>query len=179
MNIKKAIEQYFKMRREAANSGLEFLFKTPEPEESNSPLYIGELDDEGYIEWKPVEKLTTHELTDLEDEIPIRFHHSIKEYFNAYWFADLDGFINENYIKLEPVIPNYELNSFKELLKGYQKNHQNNLDKIPIGLEGNGLIVLVDNKTGEIILEDFERKSFNVIKEDLQSLILSLNFKKS
>lgn len=37
--------------------------------------------------------------------------------------------------------------------------------KIPIGIEGNGLLVVVENDSGIVQLEDFERGTFEYIAE--------------
>ncbi|WP_245831723.1 SecY-interacting protein Syd [Oceanobacillus senegalensis] len=110
----------------------------------------------------------------MENEFGIKFHNSIVEYFNSYWFAELDGFIKNYYVKLEPVLPDYELNSFSDLLNGYRNNHQNKLNYIPLGMEGNGLLVVIDNSSGKVYLEDFERKNFEYMIDDIAALINNL-----
>jgi hypothetical protein len=91
---------------------------------------------------------------------------------------DLDGFLNENYIKFEAVLPNFELNSFRGTIEGYKTNHNNRLENIPLGIEGNGLLVVIDNENGKIKLEDFERNSFEVISESIEALISKLRIKR-
>ncbi|MGJ3197251.1 SecY-interacting protein Syd [Peribacillus frigoritolerans] len=170
--------QYFRMRHELADEGMDFLFKALVTEELNSIIYEGEVDEEDYITWKPVEKTTSHDLKELEENLGVGFHKSIIEYFNSYWFADLDGFLNDNYIKFEVVLPNFELNSFRKTIEGYKINHNNKLENIPLGIEGNGLLVVIDNENGKVKLEDFERNSFEVISESIEALISKLRIKR-
>ncbi|WP_339257279.1 hypothetical protein MKZ12_24785 [Paenibacillus sp. FSL R5-0713] len=59
-------------------------------------------------------------------------------------------------------------------LVGYKHKHGNKLKHIPIGIEGNGLIVVADNQNGLVRLEDFERKSFEVISEGIEQSIVTL-----
>ncbi|MEH7356862.1 SecY-interacting protein Syd, partial [Neobacillus drentensis] len=59
-----------------------------------------------------------------------------------------------------------------------KNNHDNKIDKIPIGIEGNGLIVVLDNTVGKVELEDFERGSFKEIANGLDELISSLRLQK-
>ncbi|MBA4601728.1 SecY-interacting protein Syd [Thermoactinomyces mirandus] len=172
------MEEYFKKRKEVYDKGVEFLFKTPINEYVDPHIYEGEVDEEGYISWKPIEKHKNHDLTRLENQLGVVFHPSIKEYFNSYWFATLDGFIGNHYIKLEAVLPNIELDSFTYMVKGYKSNHNNKLDHIPLGIEGNGLIVVVDNQYGTVQLEDFERKSFDMLADNIASLISQLKLRK-
>ncbi|GEN36821.1 hypothetical protein ADA01nite_42810 [Aneurinibacillus danicus] len=56
MSIKEAMNQYFLLRKEIAEEGLDFLFKTPFDEDVDSLIYVGEVDEDEYISWKPVEK---------------------------------------------------------------------------------------------------------------------------
>ncbi|MCX2824555.1 SecY-interacting protein Syd [Bacillus pseudomycoides] len=178
MSIKNAMQQYFRLRIKLAHEGLDFLLKTPVLEEVNPILYDGEIDEEGYILWKPVEKNIVHDFIHLEQEMDIHFHQTVITYFNSYWFAELNGFYKNYYIELEAVLPNIELHSFKERLKGYKGNLQERLKHIPIGIEGNGMLVVIDNENGKVKLEDFERSSFETISENIQELILNLRLKR-
>ncbi|RBP89904.1 Syd protein SUKH-2 [Cytobacillus firmus] len=114
----------------------------------------------------------SQDFTSLEGEFDIKLHKTIVDYFNSYWFADLDGFYQEHYIRLEPVIPNNEISSFKESLKGYKENQGDSLEKIPIGIEGNGLLLVIENNSGIVQLEDFERDTYENIEELIRNLRL-------
>nr|WP_277818599.1 SecY-interacting protein Syd [Bacillus sp. TL12] len=172
------MQQYFKLRIKLAHEGLDFLLKTPVLEEVNPILYDGETDEEGYILWKPVEKNIVHDFIHLEQEMDVQFHQTVIMYINSYWFAELNGFYRNYYIELEVVLPNIELNSFTERLKGYKANHQDRLNHIPIGIEGNGMLVVIDNENGKVKLEAFERGSFETISENIQELISNLRLKR-
>ncbi|KZD29194.1 Syd protein [Bacillus cereus] len=174
--VKNAMSTYFKLRKEYFDRGLNFLFKTPYNEKVNFVIYHGEIEEEE-ISWKPVEKYIKTNLTILEERFGIKFHDSVHHYFNSYWFTDLDGFIGDHYISLEAVLPNIELDSFKEKLERYEKNHRK-LDKIPIGVEGNGLLVVLNNVSGKVELEDFESGLFMEISNSLNELISSLRLQK-
>lgn len=177
MHIKEAMDQYFSLRKKVAEEGLDFLFKTPFDEESESLIYIGEVDEDEYISWQPVKK-DPYDFKPLEEDLGISIHPSVKEYFNSYYFADLDGFIKEHYIKLESVLQKADIDSYTNTLKGYKNNHDNKLENIPLGIEGNGLNVVIDNEDGSVKLEDFERNSFEVISENIELLITSLRLKR-
>ncbi|PGZ95418.1 SecY interacting protein Syd [Bacillus pseudomycoides] len=178
MSIKNAMQQYFRLRIKLAHEGLDFLLKTPVLEEVNLILYEGEIDDEGYILWKPIEKNIIDDFIHLEQEMGVQFHQTVIEYFNSYWFAELNGFYKKYFIELEAVLPNIEFGSFKERLKGYKDNHQDRLNHIPIGIEGNGMLVVIDNEDGKVKLEDFEFGSFETISESIQELISNLSLKR-
>ncbi|MEO3943969.1 SecY-interacting protein Syd [Gorillibacterium sp. CAU 1737] len=170
--------QYFSLRKTVADEGVDFLFKTPFDDEADSLIYVGEVDEEDYISWRPVEKKVISDFHSLERKVGSPIHPSIVEYFHAYWFAELDGFMKDHYIKLEPVLPKTDIEAYGNFLMGYQNNHNNRLANIPIGMEGNGLLVVVDNQDGSVNLEDFERNSFEKISESMEQLILALRLKK-
>lgn len=172
------MNQYFSLRKAIADEGLDFLFKTPFDEDVDSFIYIGEVDEEEYILWRPIEKKEIYDFNSLEEKLGTRIHPSIIEYFNSYWFADFDGFIKDSYIKLESVLPKAGMESYGNLLFGYKNNHNNKLENIPIGIEGNGLIVVIDNQNGSVKLEDYERNSFEVISDSIEKLIKALRLKK-
>lgn len=178
MSIKEAMNQYFSLRKAIADEGLDFLFKTPFDEEVDSLIYVGEVDEDEYISWRPVEKKDLYDFKTLEENLDVKIHSSVIEYFNSYWFADLDGFIKDHYIKLESVLPKADIQSYSNTLKGYKKNHNNKLENIPLGIEGNGLIVVVDNEDGSVKLEDFERSSFEVLSESIEKLITTVRLKR-
>jgi hypothetical protein len=179
LSTKEAMERYFQMRKDVADEGLDFLFKTPVTnEDDNSIIYEGEVDEDEYISWKPVKMTVSIDFKSLEEEFETIFHSSIIDYFNSYWFADLDGFFKKHYIKLEPVLPNTEINSFRESMEGYKLNHGDRLENIPIGIEGNGLLVVIENNSGRVQLEDFERGSFEVIADNIQELMVNLRLKR-
>ncbi|ATP42446.1 SecY interacting protein Syd [Solibacillus sp. R5-41] len=172
------MRQYFLLRKKYADGGLDFLFKTPFNEDVDSFIYIGEVDEDDYIEWSPIEKTKYHEFTLLESSIKTKFHSSIIEYFNSYWFADLDGFFDDYYISLDSILPKVELESFRKTLQGYKNNHNNELENIPLGMEGNGLIVVVDNTDGTVKLEDYEKGTYVRLSKSLEDLITNLHLKR-
>lgn len=177
--IRESMNHYFEHRLQYFNEGVRFLFTTEYDNNVHSMLYHGEINDDGEIGWQPVVKNIIHYLDALKGELNCRFHRSIYDYFNSYWFADLDGFIDGHYVSLEPVLPGVELIRFAKNLQGYKDNHHNTLKYAPIGIEGNGLLVVINNDSGQVGLEDFERKEFTVLSDRLGELIASLRVKKS
>jgi len=178
LSINEAMQKYFQMREKAANEGLDFLFKTPVSHDEYLVIYEGSVDEDECISWKPVKMTAQQDFTSLENEFNITFHQTIVDYFNAYWFAELDGFYKEYYITLEPVLSNIQMNLFGESLRGYKNNHEGLLKNIPIGMEGNGLVVVIENMSGIISLEDFERGTFEYLAQNIQELIENLRLKR-
>ncbi|PGS05453.1 MULTISPECIES: SecY-interacting protein Syd [Bacillus] len=172
--MKREMEQYFhKLFKEWKNYN-HSLPKSVWIEEADSFIYVGEPDAEEYIFWKPIEKDLFHDFSDIEKELAVQLHHSIKEYYNSYWFLDLAGSYLEYNIELNSVIPGIELRDFYTFLQDYKKAHHNELKNIPIGMECNGLLVVVDNENGQVKIEDYEKGTFEVISNSLAELISML-----
>ncbi|MDM5155407.1 SecY-interacting protein Syd [Bacillus sp. DX1.1] len=169
--MKEEMKQYFYTLLEEWKDYNNSLPKAPWMEEVDSFIYEGEPDIEEYIFWKPIEKDVLHDFSDIEKNLEIQLHHSIKEYYNSYWFLDLAGSYLEYNLELNPVIPGIELRDFYITLQGYKKAHHNELKNTPIGIECNGLLVVVDNENGQVKIEDYERGSFEVISNSLAELI--------
>lgn len=55
--MKDAMSNYFKVRREYFEKGLDFLFKTSYNENVQSMIYQGEVDEDEEILWNPVQKI--------------------------------------------------------------------------------------------------------------------------
>ncbi len=143
-------------------------------EEAEQFIFEGEKDEEDYIAWKPLKKEVNSNFEEVEKELNVQLHPDIKAYFNCYWFLDLAGNYNGYDLVLNPVVPGIELKDFKQETKLYKVAHNHQLVNIPIGIESNGLLLVVDNESGEVKLEDYERKSFERISGNLSGLIRSL-----
>lgn len=145
-------------------------------EEISPLLYVGEMNDDEEICWNPIEKNIIHDFTIVEEELGITLHEDIKKYYNSFWFFELYGIYKDCTIMLYNVVPGTDIiNDFKENLKMYMEAHNERLDNIPIGSDENSLIVVIDNKTGNAKLEDYEKKTFKIISPNLEELIENLN----
>ncbi len=149
-----------------------------EPRVSRNPdagpsIYHGAPDAYDSIAWRPMEKSARHDLAALAPDLgPL--HPSLDEYFNSYWFASLEGRIGRWAISLYPVLPDLELDKFLRMARGYAQAHGGRLEHVPIGVEVNGLQVVVDNRTGAVAIEDWERGTFTEIAPSLNELLLRL-----
>ncbi|MFT7827047.1 hypothetical protein [Priestia megaterium] len=48
---------------------------------------------------------------------------------------------------------------------------------IPLGFESNGMLVVINNESGEIFVENGEEKSYKYLSSSLKELISQLDFK--
>ncbi|WP_035431938.1 SecY-interacting protein Syd [Bacillus sp. UNC322MFChir4.1] len=176
--MKDEMGKYFDQLIEAWSGFNNSLPKVPWNDAIIPTIYEGEVDQDEYICWKPVEKNIIHDFRDIEQVLGIIFHESIKDYFNTYWFAELVGFYKSYNIILEPVLPGIELNNFVVQLIGYKEVHEDKLDNIPLGVEGgSSFLVVIDNNTGIVKLEDFETGKYEVISDSIERLISDIQLK--
>lgn len=174
--MKAEMSEYFRNLLEVWQAKHGGLPSIPYDEEVEPFIYSGEPDEEGWISWRPVEKTGAHDMADVEEESGLLLHPSVKEYFNCFWFCSLGGRAHGRAVQLEPVRPGVELEDFTRNLRGYKSAHGGRLENVPVGFETEqGLLVVVDNETGEVKLEDYEVGSFEPLAADLGALIKELS----
>lgn len=97
--IKKYLDEYFKRWREDHNS----LPQIGYDDSKMSSLYVGEVLNEEYIQWQYVPVNRIIDFSELEKKYHICISEEIKEYYNSYFFLDLDGFVEDEYIWFDPI----------------------------------------------------------------------------
>lgn len=129
-----------------------------------------------WCHWIPTPKTRRSEIALAAPELP-PLHPSIDEYFNAWWFCALEGGLGGDTIMLNPVAPGIELDSFLYKVRAYRQAHGGRLEQVPIGLESrSSLLVVVDNRSGAVAVEDYEDGSLRPIASSLAELIERLEF---
>ncbi|MED1790092.1 SecY-interacting protein Syd [Brevibacillus laterosporus] len=146
-------------------------------EEVDPFIYLGEKDEYGYISWLPIEKETITNFKDFESNAGVVLHHSLKQYFNSFWFLELAGWIATYNINLHPVVPGIEPEKFLTGLIDYTETKGGIINYIPIGFEANGMLIVVDNNTGSVYIEDFETEEYEKISTSVEDLISQLRFR--
>jgi SecY interacting protein Syd len=171
--MKRAMKEFFDRLMKSiadAGGGLPRVARDPD---ADPIVYQGAPDADDWVAWRPVEKTVRHDLRALAPDLPA-LHPSLEQYFNAYWFAALEGRVGSWTIALLPVLPGDEPESFLLGASDYAAAHGGRLDHVPIGSEHNGLQVVVDNRTGAVAIEDWERGTFTEIAPSLEELLLKL-----
>lgn len=175
MSVKEELAHYFDELLSYWNNTFGTLPKTPFDEEANPSLYQGEPDEDEYVSWKPIEKEMQEDFEAIEANIDLHLHSSIKEYFNSFWFLNLQGFYNSKLIILEPVQPGMDINNFFVNQKKYEEHQGKILKNIQLGyISPENMALMVNNETGEILQEDFETGHSTVIAKSLEELIKGL-----
>ncbi|PEB47548.1 hypothetical protein CON65_11280 [Bacillus pseudomycoides] len=112
-----------------------------------------------------------------EKERNVILHSDIREYFNSYWFLEMIGWIGNYNISLFPVTPGIEPHLFTNCVRDYLSLKKREEIYIPIGFESSGMLILMNNRTGEIVIEDFETEECRYLSTNLKELISEISFK--
>ncbi|WP_404459753.1 SecY-interacting protein Syd [Sutcliffiella horikoshii] len=175
MEVKKALENYFNDLILMWKSEYNTYPQVPLDEDINPLLYVSEPDEEEYVCWKPIEKYDLEDLEEIEKRLDMNIHHTLKEYFNSYWFLNLQGFYEAKLINLEPVEPGKSIFEFFKVMKQYEESNGRELRYIQIGfVSPEDMAVMFDNETGQITIEDFERQEQEVLADTLVELLSNL-----
>ncbi|UNL83207.1 SecY-interacting protein Syd [Priestia koreensis] len=175
--MKETMREYF---AQFTNEWMKFNHSLPRivwNEDVDSFIYYGEEDKDGYISWEPIEKKEASTFKEIETQYHVQLHDSVKQYFNSYWFLELMGWTNSYNIHLHPVAPGIEPNYFISLVKDHVELKGGILQYVPIGYESDGMLIVLNNNTGEIFVEDFELHEYTQIANSLEILISQLKFR--
>lgn len=134
-------------------------------------IWDGNPDADGWCRWHPVEKARRSDIAAAAPDLP-PMHPSIDAYFNAWWFCALEGRVGEHSLTLNPVAPGIELDAFLMVARSYWQSHGRRLERVPIGTEfTSSLQVVIDNGSGVVSIEDWERGTLQPLAPSLEALI--------
>ena len=172
--MKSQMRAYFDRLEAAWRDREGSLPRAPWSEEADPTIYVGEVDEDEWVEWRPQVRGNPQEFGEIEEEFQVQIHSSVKAYFGSYYFCLIGGRLREWQLQLEPVLPGIELRDFFSQLRGYVSVHGGRLAHVPIGLEAeSGGLVVVANDTGRVLLED-DAGGLTVVSESLERLISDL-----
>ncbi len=172
--IKNCLEENIILWQTEANSLPKIKFDEYTYEKSN--LYVGDSDTEGRIQWHytPVSRIL--DFSDLEMESHIVLPQDLKDYYNAYFFLELNGFIDGECISFDPLD---EMDDVLENLVYFMSGEEDekfgttNLiilgiyeHKYPFGISkiGNGQVVAVMEDNEEYVLAESLYELFTRLK---------------
>ena len=175
MEVRNALNCYFEEFVNMWRSKYGTYPKVSWDEEIDSRLYLNEPDEDEYVYWKPVEKTEMDNFTEIEKSLGMNLHNEIKEYFNSYWFLNLQGFYGPRLVNLEPVEPGKSILEFFQVMQQYEQKNGRELRYIQIGfISPEDMAIVFDNETGEILIENFETEAYELLANSLAELITSL-----
>ncbi|EPY12851.1 SecY-interacting protein Syd [Paenibacillus alvei] len=136
--MEEIISQYFERFEAKWKEYNNSLPQIPWNEEVDDSIYIGKKDEYGYVSWLPIQKETITDFKDIENNTGFVLHHTLKKYFNSYWFLELTGWILSYNINLRPVVPGIEPQQFLIELNDHLDAAEGKFKYVPIGFEANG-----------------------------------------
>lgn len=161
-----------RLQQRHADAGLD-LPRAPWDPDVATWMWQDDPDEDEYAPWRPIEKTTEHDLDAAAPDLA-PFHPSLHAYFNSWWFAAAEGQVGGYGLTLMPVLPGLELDEFLATARGYAEAHGGRLERAPIGVEFNGLQVVVDNHSGSVAVEDWETGGLDEIAPTLADLFAQL-----
>jgi hypothetical protein len=166
--MKDILKEYFQWYIEADTAELP---EAPLLDGAEAGIFESEPKD-GWVKWRPKEKDEYFDLSPLEANANIQFHQSVKDYLNSYWFCTLLVEYKGYELLFDPIVPGNYQKAFLTKLLGYKEAHGGKIEHVPIGFEQNtSLLIVVENETGEVYLEDYEVGEFTKIATDLYQLL--------
>lgn len=175
--IKQYIKDYFdKLQKECkdCNSAL----KVPYNPRTPSEMFFGSEDEEGYIYWNLIERIEPIDEETLSREIGFKIHKSLLEFINSYFFLDISGLYNGMEISFDSIISTTNMSKFILRRSENLSINKTQVRYIQIGIitqdYDDNLLMCFDNKTGEIVLYDYEKEMIQVISSSLSELISNI-----
>ena len=166
MGIKEEIRMFFRDKKRGNN----LIFKTPYEEDVDyGDMIVSDKDDHGLVGWRPLEVDSGIGKGKIQGILGVSIHKDIVEYLNAYWFIYLEGKYGDYEVSLDSVTPDYE--GYLQYIKESIESSTEEQIKIPIGVELNRGLILVDNNTGGVVVSDFDEGTETEIAESIESFI--------
>ena len=103
--VQKSMKKYFEALEDLYKNQTGDLPYFPYDPTLSPTIYVGSPTKEEWIQWRATEKDAVTDLAKIEAQLHVKFHSSIFEYFNSYWFAFLNGTVEGLECELLPVLP--------------------------------------------------------------------------
>ena len=140
----------------------------PYDEEEKSSLWYGEPDEEEYIQWMYKEKDKQTDFSDLENEPELALPDAAKEFYNSYYFLQLQGFYHGESVNFDPISDSrdilrdlrtciFEINGKKYLHMGIYSNMD--------------LALCMETDTGAIVQADYDSKNVEKLADSLEEFL--------
>lgn len=140
-------------------------------------IYVGEPDADEWVGWRPIRKAGGPTLAQLAPDLG-PFHPSIERYFASWWFLALEGAFEGRMLTLQPNRPGLDPEAYLEQVRAYASGRGRPARRLPIGFDDqSSLLVVVDNLSGEVSVEDWETGELEWIAASLDDVLQRLRWR--
>jgi SecY interacting protein Syd len=148
--------------------------KMPWDPDIDQRIYVGDADEEDWIEWKPLPKDDSRRLADIAPDLA-PFLPSLEHYFADWWFLSLEGKLSGHMLSLVPNRPGVDPDAFLDSVRRHRAGSSTGLQFTPIGIDNaSSLQVVISNGDGRIFIDDWERNEQSLIASSLDDLLQRL-----
>jgi SecY interacting protein Syd len=178
MSIVNQLEQ---LHQKFAQHTLEQTSKLPLIEQdSNWPSLceVGEVDEQGQIQWQAVRRDEPGSLTDLAKALDVAFPEALAHYYGSFFAGCIIAKIEEHEIELLQAWSDDDFDLLQQNITGHvlMKRKLKQQPSVFIGLtEQEDLLVTVLLDSGEVCLEYVGKKPHHVLAPNLEAFIKALN----
>lgn len=151
--IKESLKTYLDKYFESYKNYMGTYPTVPYDEDEKSSLWFGEVDEEDYIQWMYKEKEEQTNFSELEAELGLVLPDAAKEFYNSYYFLQLQGFYSGESIMFDNISDNRAiLQDLKTcILKIKEKKY------LHMGTYSNmDLALCMEIDTGKIVWVDYD-----------------------
>lgn len=177
--IKEAIEVYFKKLDSLWIEKRKLHPLIPYTEKMPKFMYIGEVNNSNYIQWKISKNENTINFNNISSCIGIELHNDLKEYFSSYYFLKMVGIFNNVKLIFTPITPLVDILIFLRERINIAAVQGRDINKIEIGfaeIDGqDSFLLLFNNLTGCMEVMDSDSLESFVIANSLYDLIINMS----
>ncbi len=170
--IKECLKSYLSKYFECYKNYMGTYPVVPYDEDEKSSLWYGEVNDEDYIQWMFKEKDIETKFSELEDELELVLPDAAKEFYNSYYFLQLQGFYNGESVHLNAISDCIDI--LQELRKCiFEINAKKYID---MGIYSSmDLALCMEVDTGVIVCVDYDCDKVEVIADSLEEFLNKLS----
>ncbi len=176
--IKEALEKFYTKRWDKDKNSVVPLLYYEDTPELESVCYIGKPISES-ICWKPVEMQTLPNFTEVESLLGINLHLDIKEFYGSYWAGSIESSHSDEVVSLNGMLNQGELDRVLASIIQHVKSRREELgqqidDSVFIAGTDSDWYFSVNNKTGEVLLEEPGYPPIRIVASSLEQFINQL-----
>ncbi|KKA45510.1 MULTISPECIES: SecY-interacting protein [Salinivibrio] len=140
-----------------------------------SPCVVSENDHQ--LQWQPVKRDALADFANVEQAIALRLHSDIKDFYNAFYCADLSVRYQGESISLLQVWSDDDLARLQENILGHlmMQRQRKLTPSVFIATTADEMVIIaIDNMSGEVIRETLNKGTRDVIAPNLETFLAAL-----